>query len=99
MGQFFILAAVALTSVAAYLVAAKRLGLSGTGLRTALGRVLECMGLTLGFFAVNLAVGLTLILVGRLLSRGFVSLYDLADASLLILSLFQALIFLWWRQA
>jgi hypothetical protein len=99
MEQSFILVLVGLTSVGAYLVGVKRLGLSRTGLRTAVGRTLECMGLALGFFVVNLAVGMTIVLVGRLLTREFVSLYYANDVSLLVLSVLQGLTFLWWRQA
>ena len=99
MGQAFILVLVGVTSVGAYLMGAKQLGLSRAGLRMAVCRTLECAGMTVGFFMVNLAAGMAIVLVARLLSREFVSLYYANDVTLLVLSCFQAFTFLWWRQA
>jgi hypothetical protein len=99
MEQSFVLVLVGLTSVGAYLVGAKWLGLSRAGLRKAIGRTLECAGMTLGFFVVNVVAGMVVILVARVLTREFVSLYYANDVSLLVLSFFQGLTFLWWRRA
>jgi len=92
----FILGLVACTSIAAFLIGARGLGLPRRGLRMAAGRMLECVGLTLVFFAANLALAMLAILAARRLSRGFVSLYLANDLVLLGLSLLQALVFAWW---
>jgi predicted ABC-type sugar transport system permease subunit len=59
--------------------------------------VLECAGLTLVFFGANVALGVGAILAARALTGVFVSLYLAHDLVLLVLSLFQALVFTWWR--
>ena len=97
MEQVFILALVGSTSVGAYLVGAKGLGLSGTGIRRAVSKMLECLGMTLVFLAINITVAVVAILAARVLTRGFVSLYSAADETLLVLSLIQGLAFQWWR--
>ena len=97
MRSAFILALVACTSLAAYLLGARGLGLSRRGLRVATRRMLECVGLTLVFFTANLALALFVIAVARRLTRGFVSLYLANDLVLVGLSLVQALLFAWWR--
>lgn len=99
MEQFFVLILVGLTSIGAYLLGAKRLALSWRHLRVAMGRMLECIGMTLVFFLVNLAAGMAIVLAGRLLTQGFVSLYLANDVSLVMLSFLQALTFQWWRQS
>lgn len=98
MEQFFVLILVGLTSIGAYLLGAKRLGLLWRHLRVAIGRMLECIGMALVFFLVNLAAGMAIVLAGRLLTRGFVSLYLANDVSLVMLSFLQALAFQWWRE-
>ena len=98
MERYFILIPIGLTSVGVYLVGARQLGLSWNGLRIAIGRVLECVRVALGFFVANLAASMVVILAGRLLTRGFVSLYYANDVTLLLLSLCQALAFQWWRE-
>jgi hypothetical protein len=92
----FILGLVACTSLAAYLVGIRGLSLPRRGLRVAIRRMLECAGLTLVFFAANLALAMLAIVAARRLTRGFVSLYLANDLVLLGLSLFQALVFAWW---
>lgn len=97
MEQLFILILVGLTSVCTYLVGTRGFGLSGSGLRKAVGKMLECIGLAFVFLALNVAVGTVAALVARYLLSTFVSLYLMADASLLGLSLVQALTFQWWH--
>jgi len=97
--ELVILTLVGATSVAAYLIGARGLGLPGRALGVATGRMLECLGLTLLFFGANLAAGVLAILAARALTGGFVSLFLVNDAILLPLSLLQALIFAWWRAA
>ena len=98
MEQFFVLVLVAVTSLGTVLLGASVLGLSGRSLWAAVGKTLECVGVTLVFFLVNLAAGMAVILLGRLLTRGFVSLYLANDVTLLVLSLLQGLTFEWWRE-
>jgi hypothetical protein len=60
--------------------------------------MLEGVGMTLAFFAINLTAGVIIILAGRILLREFVSLYLASDLTLLVLSLFQGLAFQrWWQ--
>jgi hypothetical protein len=86
-----------LTSVGIYVLGVKGLRLSGYGLWSALGKACECVGLTLVFLLLNLAVGIIAILAARVYMGGFVSLYYLSDATLLVLSSLQALTFQAWR--
>jgi len=89
---------VALTSLGAFLVGTRRLGLRASGLRRAGHRVLECAGLTVLFLAANLAVGGAVVLGLRVVEGRFVSVYALNDVTLLGLSALQALAFAWWRR-
>jgi hypothetical protein len=97
MEQVFILILVGLTSVGAYVLGARVLYLSVRSLRKAVGKMLECFGISLGFLVINLTAGMSIILAARALTDGFVSLYVLADETLIVLSLLQGLTFLWWR--
>jgi hypothetical protein len=98
MEQIFILVLVGLTSAGAYIIGRRRFGLSLSGFRHAISGVLEGIGMTLAFFAINLGAGMIIILAGRLLLREFVSLYLVNDLTLLVLSLFQGLAFQrWWQ--
>lgn len=98
MASSFILVLVGLTSLGMYWVGTKVWGFSAHGLRLAMGKVLESVGLTLLFLALNLAVGMLAILAGRFLTGGFVSLYLASDATLLVLAFLQGLTFQWWRE-
>jgi hypothetical protein len=98
MEHLFVPVLVALTSLGTVLLGARALGLSQRGLRAAVGKMLECVGLTLVFFLGNLAAGMAVVLLGRLLTRGFVSLYLASDVTLLVLSLLQGVTFQWWRE-
>jgi len=99
MEQFLIPMLVGLTSLGAYVVGRRWLGLTRKGFRLAISGMLGSVGLTLLFFAVNVGTGMTIVLVGRLLLHEFVSLYLINDIALLVLSLLQGLTFQWWRQA
>lgn len=96
--EAILLALVGLTSVGIYLFGRMGLGLSGRGLKAAVGKVLECVGATILFFGLNLVVAVIVILVIRRLTGHFVLLYPANDVAWLILSLAQALIFQWWRE-
>ena len=97
MEQFFILVLVGLTSAGAYVLGLSVLGLSTRGIRDAVGKMLECFGISLVFFVINLATGVIAILLARAAMRGFVSLYMVTDVTLPVLSLMQGLTFQWWR--
>jgi hypothetical protein len=86
------------TSGALYLAATRRLGLRRAGLRPALGRVLEFVGLVLAIAALNLAAGVLLVLAMRGLTGTFVSLYLNTDSTLLTLSGLQAVALQWWMR-
>ena len=94
----FLLGVVGFTSVGIYLVGSRGLGLSGRDLPVAVGKMLQCVGATLVFFVLNLAVAIAVIFISRGLGEGLVSLYLAGDTAWLILSLFQAVTFQWWRE-
>lgn len=89
--------ALALTSLGAVLICVYRLGLPRAGLRRAAARVVDCIGLGLVFLVVNLVIGGLVVLVLRVVTDSFVSLYVLNDDTILVLSLFQGLLVQWWR--
>jgi len=97
MAQPFILILVGVTSILAVLVGVWWLGLPLVRLKRAAGKALECVGLMLGFFALNVAIGMMGILAWRRLTHSFLSLYNLGDVALLGMSLCQGLVFQWWR--
>jgi len=95
--SLYLIALVALTSAAVVAVARRPLALSAARLPAALRRLLECAGLTLAFYVLNLAVGFAAVLILRRLTGVFLSAYLNADDTLPVLSLFQAVAFQWWR--
>ncbi|MFQ5990712.1 MAG: hypothetical protein ACE5K9_12435 [Candidatus Methylomirabilales bacterium] len=90
---------VAVTSLGAFVVGVKGLSLPGGSIRYALGKMLECVGLTFVFLVVNVGLGVVSIFAARVITQGFVSLYLFTDETLLGFSLFQALTFRWWLGA
>jgi hypothetical protein len=98
MEALFILVAAGLTSAGAYVFGVARLRFSTSGLWLAFGKTCECLGLTLVFCVLNLAVAMVAILAMRSLSGQFVSLYIASDTTFLMLSLLQALTFQAWRE-
>lgn len=97
MDSLYLIGLVALTSGLAWWAGRRRLGLSPSALRPALLRLLEWIGLTALFYALNLCTGVALVLVLRKLTDSFVSMYINTDTTLGLLSAFQALVFQWWR--
>ena len=95
MDVVLLLVPVALTSAAAFLLGRRR-GIPAAGLRLALARVCECVGLTVAFVALNTALGVGFTLLARALTRRFVSLYVVTDSVLLGLSALQAVALRWW---
>jgi hypothetical protein len=99
MRRLFVLGLIVVTSLAAYGIAVKRPGVKDKSLRAAFGEVMECLGTSSIFLAVNLVLSVALILIARGLTGRFVSLYMAADWMLLILSVLQGFVFqLWWRK-
>jgi hypothetical protein len=88
---------VVLTSAGAYLVGTRALGLTRARLRHAGGRTADCVGLGIVFLALNLAIGGLAVLALRLVTGQFVPLYTLNDGTIVILSVLQGMVVLWWR--
>ena len=93
-----LVAAIAVTSLGAYLVGARHKSLPRARLGWAVGRALDCVGMGLVFLALNLVVGGALVLALRIATGRFVSLYVLNDATILLLSLLQGMVAQWWRE-
>jgi hypothetical protein len=88
-----VLVVVALTSVAGWRLFRQRLRPRHLGL--ALTAALECIGLAVVFFGVNLLISVVAVL-GLRMAHVFVSLYVADDIVLPLLSLAQGLVFRWW---
>ena len=93
----FIAALAGLTSIGAYYIGARTLGLSSARLGAAIGKMLESVGIVLIFLAVNLATAVAIVLAMRDLTGAFVSAYVTDDTVWVGLSLIQGLAFQWWR--
>jgi hypothetical protein len=89
----------AATSAALYLAGTRRMGLRRSALVAAASRALEFVGLTLGLAAVNVAVGVAVVLAVRWATGSFVSLYLNTDGTLLPLSALQAAVFHGWMES
>jgi hypothetical protein len=98
MAQAIVVVLAAATSAGALLIGARARGLRLSDLGRAAGRMLECVGVMLIFFAMNLTLGLAVILVGRSLTGAFVSTYLMSDVTLLAVSCLQGLLFYCWRE-
>ncbi|MGH7302617.1 MAG: hypothetical protein ACRELZ_04960 [Candidatus Rokuibacteriota bacterium] len=97
MEAIFIAALAGLTSIGAYYVGVRILGLSRTALGAAIGKMLESVGMVLVFLAANLTAAVMIVLAVRGFTGTFVSAYVTDDAVWLGLSLIQGLAFQWWR--
>jgi hypothetical protein len=95
MDSAFILMVVGFSSLAAALVVRGR---SRRRLRSAMGKTLETLGLAAVFLLLNVGVGFCLTLLARVVGGRFVSLYYSDDATILAISVLQALVFQWWRE-
>jgi len=99
MQALFILALVAITTVAAGVVGRRGFEWSGRALAAGFSTALECVGAGLVFFVVNLLAAVAVLLATRALIRTHVSLYLVNDVALLVLSLLQGLAFQCWRNS
>jgi len=95
----FIAALAGLTSIGAYYVGARALGLSSAGLAAAVGTMLESIGVVLIFLAVNLMTSVLIVLAVRSSTGTFVSAYATDDVLWLGLSMIQGLAFQAWRRS
>jgi len=93
----YLIGLVALTSGLVWVIGRRGLGLRASAVRPALVRLLEWVGLSVAFYAVNLLVGFLAVLALRRLTSSFISMYLNTDTTLAILSACQALVFQWWR--
>ena len=91
----FILAVAALSTLAAALLVRGR---ARRSFQSAAAGALETIGLAAVFLGVNVAVGFALILLTRLVTGRFASLYKNDDVTILVLSVLQAIVFRWWRE-
>lgn len=98
MESYYLLLLFSLTSVALYLAGTRGLALRRSALRPALGRMLEWAGLAIALALLNVAVGFLLVLALRRLTGSFVTLYLNTDATLLALSVLQAVVLQWWMR-
>jgi hypothetical protein len=94
----FVPALVACTSVLACLFGVRKLRLSAEGLGRGIGKALECIGVMLGFFVLNVMLGVAVILLWRQATGIFLSLYFVNDVTLLVIALLQGFVFQWWRR-
>lgn len=99
MDHLFLLLLVATTSAAAVLVGTRGLHLPRARLAVGFRCALELLGVSVLFFAVNLVVGLTVILAVRAFTRQFWSAYLLNDFGLMVLSVVQGIVFECWRRS
>ena len=97
MSEAYIVGAVALTSVVAYLLGRFAVGLASGALSTALRRAAECVGIGVLFVAANVLAQVLLVLLMRVVSGGFVSLYFVDSSIIVPLSCLQGLALWWWR--
>jgi hypothetical protein len=93
----YLIGLVALTSALVWVIGRRGLRLRSSAIRPALVRLLEWVGLSAVLYAVNLFVGFLAVLALRKLTGSFISIYVNTDATLALLSAFQALVFQWWR--
>ena len=98
MSHPLILVVALLTSAAVVAIAIARGRGSLAGLARALAQAVETLGAIAIFMALNVAVGMFLVLAARKLTPYYFSLYEIADVALLILSLVQALVYQTWRR-
>jgi hypothetical protein len=100
MNQILISSLVAVTSTAAYLIMSRGRQLNVHALWHAFGGLLDWIGLFTLFLVANLGIGVALILLVRGFTPSFVSLYELQNLLLLVLSGVQAFVFQqWWTRS
>jgi hypothetical protein len=97
MAPLFLLVVAALTSAGACAVGVRWLSLRPDQLRPAVLALCQVAGVAVAFLALNVALGLAIVLLARGVVGVFVSVYVLDDVYLPLLSVIQAVIFESWR--
>jgi hypothetical protein len=97
MDALFLLAVAGATSLGTYVFGRRVWRLPGDGLPAAAGRLLECVGLTVAFAALNVLAGAAGVLLARALTGRFWSMYVNTDSTILLLALAQAVVVQWWK--
>src|SRR5215468_5953566 len=95
--DYFIFLIAIVTTVAAYLVGKKLFGPPKVSLEGAARILMEYAGAFVVFLALNMVLGLGLILLIRYTTSRFVSVYLLDDFMVVVVSAVQGVLFrLWW---
>lgn len=96
--EILVFTVTALTTLAAYGIGRKCLGLSRISATHALFALFECIGAFVLFLSINVVLEVALVFLVRSVLGRFVGLYRIDDVILVILSACQAIAFrLWWR--
>lgn len=93
-----VISLVTVTSIGGYLVGRSLLGLSKLHLGSALRQTMQYLGMSLVFALANLLIGAAAIVIFRETTGTFISLYLVDDATLILASLLQGIVFGCWCQ-
>ncbi|MBI4471546.1 MAG: hypothetical protein HY646_02690 [Acidobacteria bacterium] len=98
MQQALALLLVLITSSLTYAITKRYVIGNSVSLRRAFQILLECIGTASVFLAINIIIGIFLILAIRSVTPLFLSVYLLNDALLIVLSFLEGFVFqIWWR--
>ena len=98
MEEVFPMLLVASTTVITYGISRRASLLRAMSLRAAIRGLIDFVGAFAMFFALNIAVGVIVILLIRTVTEVFVPLYGLSSLLLAVLSAAQGFVFhVWWR--
>ena len=92
METLLLLVLVVVTSAAAVAIGRWRGGVSASGLTAASSAAMRVVGWSVVFLAVNVGVGIVVVLAARATGHAFVSAYVLDDVSLVVLSALQGVV-------
>ena len=93
-----VLAVIALTSLAALWLGARRGGLDVWRLRTAALESLDCVWTVLAFLAANIGGTIAMVSIGRMVVPEYLSIYVAGDLTLVVVSAVQGVLFHLWRR-
>ena len=94
-----ILSTLAVTSAGAAVVGNKFLHLTHRSIPSALGGLFECLGISVLFMVLNVAVVTGIAIGVRTLTPAFLSAYSAGDIAFVAFSVCQAILFQAWRSA
>ena len=96
--QVLVYLIVTATTVVMLKLGTSSLKLRRDDLRSIVGQLLECLGVSLVFLAVNVSVGIVCVFVIRTVH--FIGLYTVADQVIVGFSILQGIVFQhWWRRS